>query len=82
MQDFVSGHPDLIASFSSFNDGSFAVASLISFSLGFETGRLEVSKWTCSAISSSMLPYAVSGSGALESISGSTNSFPGLYSKV
>ena len=56
----------MIVSFSSFNDGSFAVASLISFSLGFETGRLEVSKWTCSAISSSVLPYAVLGSGALE----------------
>ena len=44
------------------------MASLISSSLGFETGRLEVSKWMCSAISSSMLPYAVSGSGALEGI--------------
>ena len=58
------------------------MASLICSSLGFETGRLEASKWTCSAISSSMLPHAVSGSGALESMSGSTNSFPGLYSKV
>ena len=82
MRDFVSGHPDLIISFSYFNDGSLAVASLTSSSSGFETGRLDVSKWTCSAISSFMLPYVVSGSGALESMSGSTNSFPGLYSKV
>ena len=59
------------------------ISSRISSSLGFETGRLDCIRWKCSAISSSMLLISVvSGSGARDNTSGSTNSLPGLYSSV
>ena len=79
---FVSGHPRLMISLRSCRDSSLVVSSGISSSFRYQAGTFDCIRWTISTIAFSNFPFDVSGSGARDSMSGGTTSFPGLYSRV